>query len=307
MNTANPISRVYKASEQIAFDDSSRIVLISDCHRGDGSWADDFARNRHIYYAALTHYYENNYVYIEIGDGDELWENKNFSDIVRVHGDVFLLLSRFFNDGRLYSIFGNHDIVKDAGLRRRRFHYMYRGNYYGEHEKRDIALLDGVRHREGLVLKHIPTGGEIFLIHGHQADFFNYRVWKVSRFLVRYVWRPLELHGIKDPTSAAENNGKAESVERKLIEWVKSNDKILVAGHTHRPMFPEPGKPPYFNDGCCIHPHCITAIEIAGGRITLVKWEVKTGKGGAMYVGKEVLAGPKDLREYFDNGKEMIK
>lgn len=307
MNASNPISRVYQASERITFDDSSRIVLISDCHRGDGSWADDFAANRHIYYAALTHYYDKNYLYIEIGDGDELWENKNFSDIVRVHGDVFLLLSRFYNDGRLYSIFGNHDIVKDAGLQRRRFRYAYRSNYYREHEKRDIALLEGVRHHEGLVLKHIPTDGELFLIHGHQVDFFNYRAWRLSRFLVRYIWRPLELHGINDPTSAAKNNGRAESVERKLIEWVTANDKILVAGHTHRPMFPEPGEPAYFNDGCCVHPYCITAIEIADGRITLVKWEVKTGNDGVMYVGREILAGPRDLRDYFNNRKEMIK
>ena len=85
---------------------------MSDCHRGDGSWADDFSKNQNIYFAALTHYYNENYTYIEIGDGDELWENKKLSDIIQVHSDVFWLLSKFYNEDRLYLIFGNHDMVK---------------------------------------------------------------------------------------------------------------------------------------------------------------------------------------------------
>ena len=125
MYASNSLSRVFESAEQIPFDDSSRIVLMSDCHRGDGSWADDFSKNQYIYFAALTHYYDRNYTYIEIGDGDELWKNKKLSDIVRVHGDTFWLLSRFFNEGRLYFIYGNHDIVMKNNSIAKRRHYTY--------------------------------------------------------------------------------------------------------------------------------------------------------------------------------------
>lgn len=74
---------------------------------------------------------------------------------------------------------------------------------------------------------------------------------------------------------------------------------MLIAGHTHRPMFPEVGEPPYFNDGSCVHPHVITAIEIANGDIMLVKWNIKTKNDGTLFVDRDVLAGPRKLKDYF--------
>jgi hypothetical protein len=54
------LSQVFKSAQNISFDDSSKIVLISDCHRGDGSGADDFSRNQLPYFAALTYYNKKN-------------------------------------------------------------------------------------------------------------------------------------------------------------------------------------------------------------------------------------------------------
>ena len=34
------------------------------------------------------------FTYIELGDGDELWENRSMKQIIEAHGDVFSLLSR---------------------------------------------------------------------------------------------------------------------------------------------------------------------------------------------------------------------
>ena len=73
---------------------------------------DAFSKNENLYFVALSHYYNEKFTYIEIGDGDELWKINNFSDIKREHSDVFWLLSKFFKEGRLHFIFGNHDIVK---------------------------------------------------------------------------------------------------------------------------------------------------------------------------------------------------
>lgn len=294
MDTLKRVSKVFNSAEEVSFDDSSKIVLMSDCHRGDGSFADDFARNQNIYFSALNHYFNEGYTYIEIGDGDELWENRKMETIINQHSHVFWLLSKFYIEGRLYFIYGNHDIVK----RNDKFVKDNLYKYLDEPNNQYIPLFEGIKIHEGLVLKHKPSGRKIFLIHGHQADCLNSTFWRLSRFLVRYLWRPLNAFGIKDQTSAAENYTKKGETAKRLNEWVKKEKHMLVAGHNHKPAFPKPGEPPYFNDGSCVHPRCITAIEISEGSITLVKWSVKTRSDGILFIGRDILAGPKKLQEY---------
>ena len=295
MNILKRISRVFESAEEILFDDSSKFIIMSDCHRGDGSWADDFARNQNIYFVALTKYYYANYTYIEIGDGDELWENSNLSDIVQTHSHVFWLLSRFFHEGRLHLIYGNHDIVKGN----RKFVNKHLSTYFDDSQGRCVSLFENIRIHEGLVLKHRVTGRKIFLIHGHQGDLLNDTMWRLARFLVRYLWRPLNVFGVNDPTRAAINYNKKEATGKRLTEWVKKEKHMLIAGHNHKPSFPEVGDIPYFNDGSCVHPRCITGIEISNGSIILVKWTVKTKYDGTMFIGREVLAGPRKLEDYY--------
>lgn len=299
------LSQVFKAAEQIPFDDSSRIVLISDCHRGDGSWADDFNKNHNIYYAALNYYYNRNYTYIELGDGDELWKNSSIYDIIYVHSDAFKLLNKFQKENRLYCIYGNHDMVK----RNSKFISRNYSRYFDETHRNQVSFFEKVKFHEALILKHADSGDEIFLVHGHQADFLNDTLWKLSRFLVRHLWKKLELFGVNDPTSTAKNYVKKVSIEKIFTEWVTRENQMLIAGHTHRPVFPEVGEPPYFNDGSCVHPSCITAIEISQGNIILVKWKVKTNDDGTLFIGRELLAEPRKLKDYFsaEKRKEHLK
>lgn len=306
MDPLKRLSEVFESAEKIIFDDNSKIVLMSDCHRGDGTWADNFAKNQKFYFTALNYYYNNDYTYIEIGDGDELWENRSFTDIVNMHKDVFWLLSKFYREGRLYFIYGNHDMVKkDVEFVENNLYQYFNGRM-----KEFIPLFNNIKVHEGLVLEHKSTKDKIFLVHGHQVDFLNYDLWKLSRLLVRYLWKPLESVGIRDPVSPAKNYKKKESVDEKLIQWVIQNKHMLIAGHTHRPMFPEIGEPPYFNDGSCVHPRCITAIEIDCGKIKLVKWCMRTKSDGTVFIGRETLAGPERLKDYFvreSNSKEDSK
>jgi UDP-2,3-diacylglucosamine pyrophosphatase LpxH len=295
MSKLKRVSQVFQSAEQISFDDSSRIVLMSDCHRGDGSWADNFLKNQNPYFAALNHYYNESYTYIEIGDGDELWENSRFFNIIQTHKDVFRLLAKFFNENRLYLIFGNHDMVKknDKFVR----NYLYQ--YFDDRKKKYVPLFENIKVHEGLVLRYKVTDDKILLIHGHQVDCLNDKMWRLSRFLVRYLWRPLELFGVNDPTSTAKNYKKKDDIEKNLTQWVIREKYMLIAGHTHRPMFPEVGQPLYFNSGSCVHPRCITAIEIRDGNIILVKWNVKTRADDTLFVRRDVLAGPRRLIDFF--------
>jgi len=290
------LSQVYKTSEQILFDDSSRIILMSDCHRGDGSWADSFLKNQNIYFNALSYYFDENYTYIELGDGDELWENRDISRIMDQHSDSFWMLSRFVREGRAYFIFGNHDMEK----KKYGFIKSNDQNRFSERKTEYISLFKNVKVHEGLILRHSVTGDKIFLVHGHQVDFLNYQLWILTRFLIRYFWRPLELFGVNDYSSTADSSSRKAGVEKLLIQWVKRHNKMLISGHTHRPAFAKAGKPQYFNDGSCVHLRCITGIEIADGNIALVKWSVKTKDDGTLFIGRDVLEGPNKLKDYFD-------
>ena len=60
------LDRAYATAKVIDFDDTSKFILFSDCHRGDNSFADDFANNRNIYFHALKHYYDEGFEYCEI-------------------------------------------------------------------------------------------------------------------------------------------------------------------------------------------------------------------------------------------------
>lgn len=287
---------MYGEAERIKFDYSSRIVLMSDCHRGVGNWGDNFLNNQNLFFAALTYYNDKCFTYIELGDGDELWENRRLQSIVQTHSNAFWLMSKFYCQNRFYMLYGNHDRKKQNS----KYMSTHCDNYYCDSEDRMCELFPGLVAREGIVLAENGTGNTILLAHGHQGDLLNDTLWRLARFLVRYVWRSLELLGFHDPTSAAKNYKRKKKTERRLERWAKENGVMLIAGHTHRPTLQEPGKSLYVNDGSCVHPRCITAIEIEKGNLTLVKWSVMTRPDRTMYVGREVLAGPYRIRDYFN-------
>lgn len=292
MFTHKRLTEVFRSAKEVPFDDQSKFIFFSDCHRGDSGWADDFARNQNLFFYALKHYYKNGFTYIELGDGDELWENKNFEDIVSAHNHIFSLMRKFYDDRRFYLLIGNHDDVrKNPKYVRRRFCI-----FQNERTRKIFALFQEIEVHEGLILKHTTSGKKIFLVHGHQGDLWNTYLAGVSRFMVRYFWRRFQVLGINDPTSPAQNYIKREKIQKKLIEWVRKNNQTVIAGHTHFPIFPEQDDdPPYYNDGSCIHPRSITGIEIENGEIALIKWWLEPNEKGALYVTKELLAGPRKL------------
>ncbi len=287
------LSQTYDRAKYIPFNSDSRIIIMSDCHRGIGNWGDNFARNQNIYFAALSYYYENNFTYIELGDGDELWENRSYEKVIDTHNNVFWILSKFKQQNRLYMLYGNHDVVK----KNPRFIDKVCNSKNNPCDKNDITLFSDIKFYEGLILYNSENKHKIFLTHGHQADIFNDLLWGLSRFLVRYLWGPLELIGLKDPTSTADNYSKRSKVEKNLIKWVKDNNQMIIAGHTHKTAFPTKDEPLYFNDGSCVHPRCITGIEITNSEISLIKWSVQVDYANHLYVGRTILEGPNPLSD----------
>ena len=246
---------------------------------------------------ALNQYYKNDFQYIELGDGDELWENLFFKDIIEANKNVFLLLKKFYDKKKLHMIYGNHDMVyRNPSIVKRNF-----SEYFDTTAGKNLPLMPTLTFNEAIVLENAKTGQEIFLTHGHQADFMNYVGWKFNRFFVRILWKPLQVWGIKDPTSPAKNYIESEKVERRIKKWIADNgNKITIVGHTHRPHFPKPNENllNFFNDGSCVHPRNITGIEIENGKISLIKWLIDTNDDGVLQIVKEYIETPQKLSEY---------
>lgn len=289
------LDRAYKGAKVISFDNNSKFILFSDCHRGDNSFADDFANNRNIYFHALKHYYNEGFQYCELGDGDELWENLSFESILNAHKNVYMLMKQFHDEGRLHMIWGNHDMVYRNPSYVEKHLYSFFDPKTGNHED----LFCDIKYHEAIVLEHSETGQKLFLTHGHQADWWNYIFWRWSRFLVRILWKPLNVMGIADPTSPAKNYKELIKVEKRTKKWISENNNLLtIIGHTHRPRFPEPGDIAFFNDGSCVHPRSITGLEIENGAISLIKWEISTSEDGTLKIVRALLEGPQKLIDY---------
>ena len=290
-STFSRLSDIFNSALEIPINNASKIVLISDCHRGDGSWVDDFRHNQNIYYAALKYYYNHGFTYIDLGDSDELWKNKKFSDITSVYTDTFRMLHDFYKDGRYYLIYGNHDIVKKS----QSFTDNHLQRYYNSYLRTYEPLFERIEAHEGLILNNVDTQTSILLVHGHQGDLLSDIFWRTGRFLSRHVWRRLEFLGHKDPTSAAKNYLERRKVERKILKWVEENNQIVIAGHTHRPSCPSEDELPYFNVGSCVHPNCITCIEIVNSEILLVKWDIKTRDDRTIFIDREAISLPRKI------------
>ncbi|MCI8361080.1 MAG: serine/threonine protein phosphatase [Clostridiales bacterium] len=288
------LQQAYDQAAVIPFDPSSRFVIMSDCHRGQGNAGDNFLPAQNLFFGALEYYYDKGFTYIELGDGDELWENRRMGSIIEIHNEAFGMMSKFYKENRFYMLYGNHDMVKGRNSFSRKHCRGYRCPVSGY----DLPLFPGIQIPESLILEDRESR-RLFLVHGHQGSLINDRLWLLGRFLVRYFWRPLELVGFLAPTGAGRPHKKKDRIEKELAGFAKDKKQIMIAGHTHRPAFPQPGEGYYFNDGSCVHPRCITAIEIENGDITLVKWLVSTRPDRTLFVDRQVLSGPVSIAAYF--------
>lgn len=285
MSFTGRMERTFQDARCLPLNRCTRYIVFSDCHRGIGNANDNFLKNEFLYLAAMGHYNRECFTCLELGDGDELWENRSLDRIKEAHQESFEMLARFYEAGRLYLVYGNHDMVKkDPAFLEKNFQ-----TCFCDQDLCERPLCPGVRFYPGIILRDGENKQDIYLTHGHQADLLNSTFWRLSRFLVRYIWRPLEALGIPDPTSAAKNNTRKKQSENRLSQWAALRGLYLVTGHTHHPMIKASG---YFNTGSCIHPSGITGIEIRGRCLTLVKWSVASRPDLSLYARREVLGEP---------------
>jgi UDP-2,3-diacylglucosamine pyrophosphatase LpxH len=294
VQTDKRLTDAYKNAQVAYIDEKSKYVIMSDCHRGDGSVSDEFTRNQNIFMYALDHYYKNDFVYVEAGDGDELWEHHQFKHIKNAHFDIFKIIKKFHSHNRLVMLYGNHNIyLKKTAYVQKNYFY-----YYHEHHREAYDFLKGLEPCEALVLKHKDTAQEILIVHGHQGDFTNDQFWVPSMLSLKYFWRFLHAFGIRNPASPVKNVFKRHRIERNYNKWIQEHKTALICGHTHRFKYPRKNELPYFNSGCCIYPAGITAIEIEDGNIQMVVWRIKVNGEGVLQVKRYLLRGPAPIENF---------
>jgi hypothetical protein len=310
------LDAAFHRSPEVDLDlDRAKLIIFSDHHRGARDGADDFWRCERAYRAALGHYLESGYRLVLLGDVEELWENKP-GPVMREHADTLELEAEFHRAGRLDRFWGNHDLE---------------WREEGEVRKHLAERFTGLAAREALRLRVVSDRemlGVLFLVHGHQGTLESDRFGGLARIPVRYLWRPIQRRFKIASTTPARKWDLRENHDRAMYEWAKGHPEkpVLIAGHTHRPVFgrvgdepgpqrgvddvrrdldelrsspdassealaqlraeyefvrvpafektPEPLQPPcYFNTGCCSYGDGdVTGLEIANGKIRLVRW-----------------------------------
>ncbi|MGH7470088.1 MAG: hypothetical protein ACRENP_19250 [Longimicrobiales bacterium] len=203
-----------------------RVIVFSDLHKGGRNDADDFRRCERAYNAALAYYQALGYWLVELGDVEELWEEMP-ATVLRQYPRTLELTAQFHKAGRYIRIWGNHDDAWSFADKVKHFLHPIFG--------------DDLRVHEGFLL-HMDDGdqslGAFFLVHGHQGTLESDRWSFISRFAVRWIWRPLQRLFNITRNTPAHNWALRERHNVAMYHWVVGKPGlVLVAGHTHRPVF----------------------------------------------------------------------
>lgn len=292
----------------IAFNAATdRFIIFSDQHKGNGDHADDFAGSCPKYQQALAYYYRENFTYINLGDCEELWENKP-EPVLLHYTRVMEQEAAFHTAGRYHRVFGNHDLLWFSNDAVQQFLYPVFND--------QLTIYEGVLLQT--VINQQPL--EILLTHGHQGDSVSDRN-AFTKWFVGRIWVPIQRWLDFNVNTPAKDFHMRDRHNLIMYQWTEQRvNTILITGHTHKPVFEsldhlqrlarqlhhaeqqndksgidsivkeikkkeaEYGKkevvkpsgairPAYYNTGCCcFNDGDITGIEIADGRMRLVRW-----------------------------------
>jgi len=206
------LNKIFRTTEPIPFDpNKDRYMVFSDQHLG----MKELERNKIILIKALDHYYQNGFTVVNLGDFEELYRYDVKHITAADVDDIYEMEKAFIRENRYVRVVGNHDVDWKKAWELR-------------NHSTSLALVV----HNGLKLQWGDR--VIFMAHGHQGDIINDKLWRMGRWLVRWIARPL---GIPSITSVAANHRKRKKVERELYEWAKMQGVLFIAGHTHRPVF----------------------------------------------------------------------
>lgn len=204
---------------------SDKLVFFSDIHKGTKKKNDAFKQNEAIYCIALDHYFENDFKLVQVGDIEEGWGFKIGSSLKKYENSVLKFESKFVNcpeGGRYFRIYGNHDAR------------------WRKPGKVNSILKPKLTNDPGLELLVKPSlklGDKIVVLHGQQGSIESDIFWKVSRGIVRFVTSVIFRTFGRKKKRAANNPMVRHERDILLNSWATKNNKLLIAGHTHKFLF----------------------------------------------------------------------
>ncbi len=228
------LERLLETAKPVHLDRSSKVVILSDLHMGNGGRLDEFRKNSDLVKNILErHYLPQKYSLVLNGDIEELLKFP-LGSIESQWGDFYNLFQRFEQNGFFWKTYGNHD----APL-------LGQKNY-----KLASSMAESLKFKYGKET--------ILLFHGHQASVFMWETFPVvSRaaiFVLRYIAKPA---GIKN-FSVAHNSRRRFAVEKSIYEFSNREKIVSIIGHTHRPLFESLAKMDFLNykieDFCRMYP-----------------------------------------------------
>ncbi len=210
--TFNRLDEHLKRAREIPFDlKKGKCVIFSDAHKWDRGKKDYFKANERLYLKLLDYYLGNKFILVLNGDIEE-GQGSKLETVVKKYPDTFKSENKFKNAGKYYRIYGNHDHSWKDDHVRWKLLYQYFGIF-------DVSPAYRI-------------GEKIIIFHGHEGDIWSDYLRGLAGIGVRLGKR------IFGSRKRAAKNYKIRNIrENWLSEWAEKKDILLIAGHTHRPMF----------------------------------------------------------------------
>lgn len=288
-----------------------RIVLFSDMHKGTGDGSDDFKTALPNYLAALDYYHAHQYHFINLGDSEELWEN-TLLGVMQAYPETFAAEKRFADRNAFTKIYGNHDLFWDNDP----FAPLYLKKLFGKVLPiygGIVLRIQGSSETLDIFCTHGHQGDQQSDGNAFSKWFVSYIWGPLQSFLrinpnspssnddqktahnhMMYEWSALQSNTLlitgHTHQPVFQSLTHLERLYLRLEEATTSNDmpalqSILEEIPKRRQQYAfvnssfKTMKPTYFNTGCCCFANGnITGIEIADGKIRLVKWSQSNGR-----------------------------
>jgi len=296
---------------------AGRFIIFSDQHKGARDYADDFGIAENNYIAALDYYYNNGFTFINLGDCEELWENT--PDVVmKSNKRVLQSETRFLKQNRYYRVFGNHDLEWKYPFQQ----MLYLKPIFGDTLKIYEGIELQTQHNNKTYSVFLTHGhqGDKRSDGNPFSTWIVAAVWTpIQRFLnininttsdsfalvdthniIMYDWSATQKQLVfisghtHKPVFASLDH--IDLLTHQLQEAKIAGDPVVIqkieadlAGYSKeyegKKFVKSMAYPSYFNTGCCCFDDGdISGIEIEGGFIRLIKWELNPDGSSAKKV-----------------------